>query len=65
MVMLVGEAVRRLRDNEAGLVQLERLRGDSGVLAKIWSWHTGFITYTFGIPTDLCEWLCVLRLSIN
>jgi hypothetical protein len=30
MVMLVGEAVRRLRDNEAGLVQLERLRGEKG-----------------------------------
>ena len=28
MVMLVGEAVRRLRDNEAGLVQLEGLRGE-------------------------------------
>ena len=30
MVMLVGEAVRRLRDNEAGLVQLEGLRGERG-----------------------------------
>lgn len=30
MVMLVGEAVRRLRDNEAGLVQLEGLRGEKG-----------------------------------
>ena len=30
MVMLVGEAVRRLRDNEAGLVQLEGLRGKWG-----------------------------------
>ena len=30
MVMLVGEAVRRLRDNEAGLVQLEELEGKEG-----------------------------------
>ena len=30
MVMLVGEAVRRLRDNEAGLVQLDGLRGEKG-----------------------------------
>ena len=40
-------------------------KGRAVFLAKIWSLHTGFITSTLGIPTDLCEWLCVLRLSIN
>jgi hypothetical protein len=33
--------------------------------SKFWPSHTGFITSTLGIPTDLCEWLCVLPPSLT